>query len=126
MGELRRLSRFVESLCREGGAGKNTAMNIGLAMEEAVANIIFYAYPKNTEGEIIISACLDNGVLSFRITDTGIPFDPTDKKEADIDLPAEQRRIGGLGIHIVRKIMDTVSYMRTDGKNILTLGKRIS
>ena len=61
----------------------------------------------------------------FIIIDSGIPFDPTKKEEVDITMSAEERPIGGLGIHLVREIMDTVNYEYKDNKNILTLSKKI-
>ena len=63
--------------------------------------------------------------IIFTVTDSGIPFDPTQKGEVDITLPAEERAIGGLGIHLVRQLMDEVIYSREDDKNVLTLIKRI-
>ena len=63
--------------------------------------------------------------MTFTITDSGIPFDPTQKEEADISLSVEEREIGGLGIHLVRQIMDEVRYERKDDKNVLTLIKTI-
>ena len=63
--------------------------------------------------------------MTFTITDSGVPFDPTKKEEVDTTLSAEERPIGGLGIHLVKQIMDKVIYERTEDKNVLTLVKRI-
>ena len=64
--------------------------------------------------------------MKFIITDSGKPFDPTTKEDIDTTLPAEERLIGGLGIHLVKQIMDSINYERTDGKNVLTLRKKIN
>ena len=63
--------------------------------------------------------------LKFTISDTGVPFDPTVRAEVDTSLPLEERPIGGLGIHLVRSIMDSINYERVEGKNVLTLRKKL-
>ena len=85
-----------------------------------------YAYPKGTKGDITIETKANDTQLSFIISDTGKPFDPTAKAEVDITLSAEDRAIGGLGIHLIRQIMDNINYERIDGHNILTLIKKLS
>jgi anti-sigma regulatory factor (Ser/Thr protein kinase) len=102
-----------------------TTMQMNLAMEEAVVNVMNYAYPIGKKGEIAIEATTDNGMLNFVIKDSGTPFDPTAKEDADTTLSAEERPIGGLGIFLVKQIMDNVSYEYKEGKNVLTLSKRI-
>ena len=104
-------------------------MPINLALEEAVSNVMLYAYPGRTDGMVFVEYLEmlepDGKRLIFTISDSGIPFDPTQKEQADITLSAEDRAIGGLGIHLVRQLMDEISYERTDDKNILTLVKSI-
>ena len=101
-------------------------LQINLAIEEAVVNVMDYAYPTGTQGDINIEALSDGSGMMFVISDTGSPFDPTAKSEVDITLSAEERAIGGLGIHLIRQIMDQISYERIDGRNILTLTKTIN
>ena len=96
-------------------------MPMNLALEEAVTNVMLYAYPGGS-GQVYVEF---TPPMTFTITDSGIPFDPTKKEEVDTTLSAEERPIGGLGIHLVRQIMDEVSYERADDKNVLTLVKRI-
>jgi anti-sigma regulatory factor (Ser/Thr protein kinase) len=84
-----------------------------------------YAYPAGSPGEVGITLSATSGQLKFCIIDSGKPFDPTTRKDADTTLSAEERPIGGLGIFLVRQLMDKVSYERTDGKNMLTLLKNI-
>jgi sigma-B regulation protein RsbU (phosphoserine phosphatase) len=102
-------------------AKQQKAMMLNLALEEAVVNIINYAYPPGVVGNITISADTGRGTIVLTIVDNGQPFDPTNVAEPDTDLPLEQRNIGGLGIHLIRNIMSTVSYRRLDPLNILTL-----
>ena len=118
------LSEFVEGVCEEVGLDMSDVMSMNLAIEEAVVNVMSYAYPKGTEGKVCIDAKANNEWLKFIITDWGKPFDPTIKDDIDITLPAEERLIGGLGIHIVRQTMDSINYERIEGKNVLTLIKK--
>ena len=104
-------------------------MPVNLALEEAVSNVMLYAYPKTESGMVIVEFARtkdENGEnIIFTISDSGIPFDPTQQKEADITLSAEERAIGGLGIHLVRQLMDQLIYRREEDKNILTLIKAL-
>ena len=107
------------------------SMPVNLALEEAVSNVMLYAYP-NKSGQVFVEfvKCKNSDApsgeqLIFTISDSGIPFDPTKQKPADTTLSAEDRAIGGLGIHLVNQLMDKVLYERTDGKNILTLVKNV-
>ena len=111
------LSEWIEGL----GIPEELNMPINLALEEIVSNVMLYAYP-HSSGRVIVE---HTSPLIFTITDSGIPFDPTKQKEADITLSAEERQIGGLGIHLVRQIMDEVKYERVEDKNVLTLIKHI-
>ena len=101
-------------------------MSLNLALEEAVVNVMDYAYPKDTAGYVNIDVRTDADCVVFVITDNGIPFDPTAMKDVDTTLPLEERSIGGLGIFLTRQIMDDISYERSNDKNILTLKKNIN
>lgn len=125
IGQISLLSEMVEEIAEERGLDSGVAMNINLALEEAVTNVIMYAYPEGEEGELRLDAVIDDDSLKFILSDKGKEFDPTAKPEPDITLDVEKRPVGGLGIHLVRKIMDSVSYKRKDGKNILTMIKHI-
>ena len=99
---------------------------IEVALDELLTNIASYAYKPGT-GNIDIDYDLDasTGLLSIVIVDEGTPFDPFAKEDPNIDLSAKQRQIGGLGIFIVKQVMDETSYERKDGKYVLTLKKRV-
>jgi len=105
-------------------------MPINLALEEVVSNVMLYAYPGRTDGKVFVEfneVINENGKqLIFTVSDSGVPFDPTQKEEADITLSAEEREIGGLGIHLVRQLMDDIRYNRVDDKNYLTLVKNLN
>ncbi len=124
--QVPQLSAFVEEVCEEVQVDMSTVMSINLAIEEAVVNVMNYAYPTGTVGEILIEAKADNRNLLFVITDWGKPFDPTTQEDIDTTLPAEDRLIGGLGIHLVRQIMDSINYERIGGKNVLSLNKKVN
>ena len=119
------LNEFIDTVCEELEIDMALAMSLNLAMEEAVVNVMDYAYPAGTEGEVNIEAIADETQLHFIISDSGKPFDPTAKEEVDTTLSAEERPIGGLGIHLIRQLMDDISYERKDDKNILRLSKNI-
>ena len=126
MTEVGRLRGFFFSVCREHGVDDETAKTLNLALEEWVANVIGYAYPKGMRGHVEVTADVKDEVLTLVIKDHGTPFDPTQHAEVDIDAELDERTIGGLGIHLVRTIMDTVEYQRTaDGYNRLVLTKKL-
>ena len=119
------LAEYILGIAEEKHLGRSLAMNLNLALEEAITNVMLYAYPKDTEGLIDIEAELKENAIEFNISDGGKPFDPTHAPEVDTTKSLEERKIGGLGIHLVRKIMDEVHYTRKDGRNILTMIKNI-
>jgi sigma-B regulation protein RsbU (phosphoserine phosphatase) len=123
--QVPQLADFVDMVCEEVGMDMAIAIQMNLAMEEAVVNVMDYAYPAGTVGDVTIEAESDDNQLQFTIIDSGTPFDPTAKEEVDTTLSAEERPIGGLGIHLVRQLMDSINYERIDEKNILTLRKKI-
>lgn len=124
--ELQKLEPFIGEISAELALPQELALNLNLVLEEAVSNIILYAYPGQTGKEIGVQALCNDRCLIFTLTDTGLPFDPTQAEDADISLPVEERPIGGLGIFLIKKIMDLVEYRRVDGKNIFTLKKMMN
>ena len=123
--QIPQLADFIETIADEMHLDQALAMSLNLALEEAVTNVILYAYPEGSDGLVDIEAIMGRNTLRFIISDSGKAFDPTAAPEADVSLGVEDRPIGGLGIFLVRKIMDVVSYERTDGKNILSMTKRL-
>ena len=125
INETPRLSEFVETLCENAGFDSGTTMQVNLALEEAVVNVMNYAYPEGERGDVQILAENDGKILKFTIIDSGKPFDPTAHDNTDLSLPAEERQVGGLGIFLMRSYMDKIHYKREDGKNVLMLLKQI-
>jgi serine/threonine-protein kinase RsbW len=123
--ELPVLAVKIEELAEKWELPVALTMNLNLVLEEAVSNIIFYAFKDREKHEISISISLESRILMIEIMDEGIPFDPTTLKKPDLTLPAEERPIGGLGIFLITKIMDSVNYSRINNQNILTLIKNI-
>ena len=125
LDEITYLAEFVEEICETLSLSPEVTMNINLALEEAVANIIMYAYPKQEQHNILLKATSTDQQLIFLLTDNGLSFDPTQIADADITSSIEDRPIGGLGIFLIRSIMNEVSYQRLDGENRLTMKKNI-
>lgn len=123
--EISLLAPFIEEFASQAGVPEELVFSFNLALEEAVSNVILYAYPSDEEHTASLMARRDGNAVTFILSDTGKEFDPTAAPDADITLGAEEREIGGLGIFLVRQIMDSVEYQRIEGKNILTLKKLI-
>ena len=119
------LNEFIDLVAEEVGLDMSLTMSLNLAMEEAVVNVMDYAYPDGQKGDVEIEVTADQEWMTFVITDTGIAFDPTTKEDADTTLSAEERPIGGLGIFLVRQLMDDINYKREGNKNVLTLRKKL-
>ena len=123
--EVTRLMPFVDDACHTGGLSPEDTMKVRLAVEEAVVNVIEYAYPSGTQGNVTVEAYANDESITFTIIDSGTPFDPNTISEVDTTLSAKERKIGGLGIHLVRQIMDSIDYQRLGCYNMLTLIKNI-
>lgn len=127
MSEMDKVHDFVDNLCMDLNLNSELTMSLNLAVEEIVANVIMYAYENSKNKTIDIAKEIDeNGNVIFTIIDSGIPFDPIEKSDPDINMPAEDRPIGGLGIFIVKQIMDEVKYFRVKNLNILKMKKYIN
>lgn len=117
---------FVDEMLVSFECPMKIQMAICVAIEEVFVNIAHYAYGKG-EGDMTLSIGFDkpNNTVTFSMEDSGVPFDPLKKPDPDITLSAEERQIGGLGIFITKKTMDSVTYSYANGKNILTMIKKI-
>ena len=121
--QVERLNTFVKQSLQRLGVERPLANKLRLAVEEAVVNVMKYAYPTGTTGDICLRLTSNGHRIKFIITDSGGAFNPTEVSAADTTLSAEDRPIGGLGILLVRKLMDSINYERSGGKNVLTLRK---
>ena len=115
----------MEEICDELQLDMHVAMKLQVAMEEMVTNVIFYAYPQGTSAEIVLTAESDGAELTFVLSDSGKPFDPTAKDAPDLDVDPMDREQGGMGILIVKNIMNEVSYQRLGNTNQLTMKKKL-
>lgn len=115
---------WVEEELEKAGASLKSVMQVTVCFEEIFVNVAHYAYGEET-GEVEIVLDNENGIFSIAFIDSGQFFDPLAKEDPDITASAEERRIGGLGILMVKKSMDDVSYEYKDNKNIFTMKKNI-
>ena len=121
---LAAVQAFAEEELEKADCPMKLMMQVSVAIEEVFVNIAHYAYD-GEEGNMKLGIDFEGGVMTFRFTDSGMPFDPLAKRDPDITLSAEERQIGGLGIFMVKKTMDEVTYERKKGNNILTLKKNL-
>lgn len=123
--EIARLAGFIGKIGEELKLSPSLVASLNIVLEESVSNIILYAYPGKTGQQITVEARKIDDCLVFTITDCGTAFDPTQVAEADITLSAEDRAVGGLGIFLIKKIMNEVEYQRIDGTNVFILKKNL-
>ena len=114
---------FIEQGVKKLGFDAQKLNRMHLASEEALVNIINYAYPDKYGNIEITYEIKEDMRFVVEIIDWGIPFDPLLLPKPDVEAPLEKRKVGGLGIHLIRTIMDEVSYRRDQDRNILTLTK---
>jgi len=126
VNDLEHVAQFVEEIGEELGLSSELQMNLNLVMEEMVSNVIFYAYPKESDASIELVAESNGKELTFVLSDHGREFDPTIHDPVSMDINPADREIGGMGIFIVKNIMNQVTYQRLKGKNLLTMTKDIS
>lgn len=130
VSELAALEPFVEEISEAFGLDMTLAFSLQLALDEALTNVVSYAYSEATGMPVTVNAEVeeDGGQrrLVIDIIDHGMPFNPIEEApEVDTTVGAEQRQIGGLGIFLIRKTMDELRYRRDEGTNVFTLIKNI-
>ena len=120
------VTEFVERQLEELNCSESAQMQINIAIDELFSNIAKYAYDTE-EGYATVRVEVQEDPVAVVITfiDEGVPYDPLDQEDPDITLSAEEREIGGLGIYMVKKCMDEISYEYNDGRNILRIKKKI-
>ena len=132
---LNTATSFLEETLEEIGCGMKQSMQLSVALEEIFVNIAHYAYaktdssgkiiPDTGSGQMSLTVVAEDGKVYMTFEDEGIPYNPLEKKDPDVTLSVEEREIGGLGIYMVKKSMDEITYENKDGKNILTLMKKL-
>ncbi len=123
VSQIGRMPGFISDAIKASKLDPQVEDSLNLALEEAVTNVMMYGYPKGTYGEVTIAATVTEKSLVFTISDNGKAFDPTVRPDVDINAPVEERPVGGLGILLIRKIMDKVWYERRGERNVLILTK---
>ena len=122
IAEIEKLTRAVDEFGNDNQVPGNIIHDITLALEEMISNIIYYAY-EDSDGEhkIKIGLSIQDRQLRLKIEDDGKPFNPLQNPVPDVQKPLEERKIGGLGIYITRKLMDGLEYQRINDHNILII-----
>ena len=125
LSELDALGKSLEQFGNSLGLSRKIIFEICLALEELISNTISYGFADNAVHLIKVAISHENGILIIRLEDDGVPFDPLKAEEPDCECPIEQRKVGNLGIHLTKKVMDDMAYERRENKNVLTLKKSI-
>ena len=121
---LKEVLAFTEEQLEAAGCPMKKIMPITVAIEEMFVNIAHYAYPDST-GTVRDSIESGDHCVTFRLADSGVPFDPLARPDPDVTLSSKERKIGGLGIYMMKQTMDDVSYEYSNGENVLTMKKNI-
>ena len=125
LSELNGLCRQVEAFAKKQALSPKDIFEIHLCMEEHFTNIISHGYTDSEKHFIEITLSVEDEKFMVRIEDDGIAFNPTKIAAPDFRCPLEERKIGGLGVHLTKHFMDTMAYQRRDNKNVLVMAKKI-
>ena len=123
INELASVTVFLEEELDKAEASPKLMVTFAVALEELFVNVAHYAYP-DSKGTVKIGIDTSGDSIVVQLTDSGIPFNPVAMSDPDITESAEERKIGGLGIYMVKKSMDSMTYEYKDNQNILTISKR--
>ena len=123
--EIARLADLIEEFGQKCGLSEDDATNISLMLDEVVSNVIKYAFDDVREHHIHVEVACGSDVVTIQIEDEGKPFNPLDAPAPNLDLPIEERPIGGLGIFITKALADSLEYRREGTHNVLTMRKRM-
>ena len=118
---LEELFAFVEQALTSLNTPASDRDKMMMALDEALTNVVLYAYPEDQRGTVGIRICRNDNTITAEVVDHGKPFDPTAHPAPDITLPIEQRPIGGLGIHLMRNLVTSLRYYRDQEENHLVL-----
>jgi len=124
--ELEKLEGFTADFAAKAGLSEKDLFALQIVVEELVTNVIDYGGVPAGEHAVRVDLSIDQDELGIRLTDRGKEYNPLLREDPDVTLPAEQRPIGGLGVHFCKKLTDAQEYERRDGCNVLTLRKKLS
>ncbi|MDA3890788.1 MAG: ATP-binding protein [Salinivirgaceae bacterium] len=126
LSEIRNIVNILDDLAIEWGMSKKLKNQLNLVVEEVVSNIMKYAYPDENNHLITLEFCNEGNYIEIKVVDDGKTFNFLEAKtQPDIEASVDDRKVGGLGIHLINSIMDSVDYKRIDNKNVLILTKNI-
>lgn len=125
-GEIARMFSLLEPFCRAHGISDDDVFNIRLVLDEAVINVIVHGYDDTDDHVIDVSLQLTGGTLHIHIVDDGVPYNPLEAPSPRFDVPIEQRRIGGLGVHIMKSLAREVRYRRENNRNHLDIDMAVN
>jgi len=123
--EIERLNRIVRQFGDLNEIPSRALYALNLALDEVVTNVVRHGFDDRSGQEVVACITTRQGELMTVVTDSGRPFNPLDVPAPDVDVPLSERTLGGLGIHLVRSLMDSLEYRREKEKNVLTLRKRV-
>jgi anti-sigma regulatory factor (Ser/Thr protein kinase) len=121
IAEVARLVDAVENFGSHAGLSSDLTYRLTLSLDEIVSNVIRHGYSDTNDHVVEVRLSVHDGVVTSVIEDDGHPYDPRESPEPDLSMPVEERGPGGLGIFLVRQMMDSIDYARRDGRNILTV-----
>lgn len=124
LAEIERVHELLQRMEEQNDIPSSVVFAVTLSLDELLTNIISYGYEDNDEHVIEVAFTLNESELETVITDDGTEFNPLEKETPNLDVPLEQRKIGGLGIHLVRNFMDDLEYRRENGKNVFIMRKK--
>jgi anti-sigma regulatory factor (Ser/Thr protein kinase) len=124
LAELERLSRVVEEFGRAAELSAQVILDLQLAANEIVTNVILHGYDDECQHAIVVRLVANAGEVTVEVEDDGRPFDPSSVPAPRLDLPLEERPVGGLGVHLARRVTDAIEYRRQDDRNILRMRKK--
>jgi len=124
--ELAKIEPFTAEFAAAAGLSDKDLFALQIVVEELVTNVVDYGGVSAGEHAASVNLEAENGTLTIVITDRGAEYNPLLREDPDVTLPAEERPIGGLGVHFCKKLTDAQSYARVDGENVLTLTKKLS
>jgi len=125
LAEIERLAGEITRLGQAHGLPGETVFDLNLALEEAVSNIIRHGYAGREGHGVSVTVHFAGEWVAATVEDDAAPFDPSKHPEPDLTVPLEDRLDGGMGVYLIRRLMDEVDYRREEGRNVLTLKKRI-
>ena len=125
LSELKTLSRHISHYGQVNGLSEILISEVNICLDELFTNIVLYGFKDDREHTIRFGMDLNGNALMIKIEDNGIPFNPLFTKNSELPVDIDDARIGGLGLHIVKRLMDDIWYARKSGRNRLTLKKVI-